>query len=25
VSVDAGLFGMPMADFERTVSLTFQR
>ena len=25
VNVDGGLFGMPMADFERTVSLTFQR
>jgi hypothetical protein len=25
VSVDGGLIGMPMADFERTVSLTFQR
>jgi hypothetical protein len=25
VNVDGGLAGMPMADFERTVSLTFQR
>ena len=25
VNVDGGLPGMPMADFERTVSLTFQR
>jgi hypothetical protein len=25
VSVDGGLIGMPMADFERTVSFTFQR
>jgi hypothetical protein len=25
VNVDGGLFGMPMADFERTVSLTFRR
>jgi hypothetical protein len=24
-SVDGGLLGLPMADFERTVSLTFQR
>jgi hypothetical protein len=24
-NVDGGLIGMPMADFERTVSLTFQR
>jgi hypothetical protein len=25
VSVDGGVFGMPMADFERTVSFTFER
>jgi hypothetical protein len=25
VNVDGGLPGMPMADFERTVSLAFQR